>query len=263
MILAMDIGNTDTKIGLFIESDDSPVRTWRIETHEHAGRDKIASDIYSLLISGGFNPEEIRAAAISCVVPPVLGKIKHVCDKCFKVKPLIAGIGIKTGLKTDYEHPEKIGGDRIANAVAAKELYGYPAIVIDFGTATTFDVISREGAYLGGVIAPGIGISSEALFNCARKLARVDLSWPDNIIGKNTRDGTRSGILFGFLGQSEFIIGKIIEQLESECRGFEPVIIATGGLAGLMVERSMYIKIHDPDLTLKGLKVLVDRNEKT
>jgi type III pantothenate kinase len=139
-------------------------------------------------------------------------------------------------------------------------LYGCPAIVLDFGTATTFDVLSAKGEYLGGAIAPGIEISSEALFNYAAKLSKVDLSWPSSVVGKNSYDGIRSGIMFGFLGQVDFIIEKMLEEMQAKDKNFTPKIIATGGLSVLMVEKSRFIKIHDPDLTLKGLKILVEKN---
>jgi type III pantothenate kinase len=145
--------------------------------------------------------------------------------------------------------------------VAAKEIYGFPSIVVDFGTATTFDILSSKGEYLGGVIAPGIEISSEALFNYAAKLSKVDLHWPDKVIGKNTYDGIRSGILYGFLGQIDFLLEKIVGEVNTEGKdGFKPKVIATGGLAVLMIEKSKWIEIHDGDLTLKGLKILVDKN---
>ena len=169
---------------------------------------------------------------------------------------------IKSDLVIKYDNPQEIGADRIANSVAAKEIHGFPAIVVDFGTATTFDIISSKGEYLGGVITPGIEISSEALFSYAAKLSKVDLYWPKKVIGKNTYDCIRSGILYGYLGQIDFLIDKIIEEVRQEDPVFKPKVIATGGLSVLMLEKSRWIGIHDPDLTLKGLDLLVEKNKK-
>jgi type III pantothenate kinase len=168
---------------------------------------------------------------------------------------------IKSDLIIKYDYPAEIGADRIANSVAAKEIYGYPAIVVDFGTATTFDILTPRGEYIGGVIAPGIEISSEALFSNAARLSKVDLNWPESVVGKNTNDGVRAGILYGFLGQADFIIEKIIEELNKNYNDFKPEIIATGGLAFLMVSKSKWIRTFDPDLTLKGLRILFDKNK--
>jgi len=261
MLLAIDIGNTQTVIGLFINGDKKLVQSWRMVTPRHETADEIASNIYGFLKNSDFEPQDVKEIAVSCVVPRILLEINRMCDKYFKIEPFIINTDIKTDLKIEYEYPKEIGADRITNSVAAKELYGFPAIIIDFGTATTFDVLSSSGAYLGGVIAPGIEISSEALFNYAAKLSKVDLSWPESVIGKNTYDGIRSGILYGFLGQAEFVIEKIIEEMKESGEDFNPKIIVTGGLAILMKGKSRYMNIHDPDLTLKGLKLLVDKNK--
>jgi len=230
-------------------------------TPRHETSDEIASSIFSFLKNSNYKPDEVKEIAVSCVVPRILFEINRMCDSYFKIKPFMIDINIKTDLKIDYDYPKEIGADRIANTVAAKELNGYPAIILDFGTATIFDVLFSDGVYLGGVIAPGIEISSEALFNYAAKLSKVDLSWPDNIVGKNTYDGIRSGILFGFLGQADFVIEKIIEEIKKTDLKVEPKIIATGGLALLMTGKSRFIQIYDPDLTLKGLKILVNKNK--
>ena len=259
MLLAIDIGNTQTVIGLF--RDDTLVQSWRMVTPRHETSDEIASNIFSFLRNSNFNPEGIKEIAVSCVVPMILFEIDRMCENYFRLKPLIIDINVKTDLEINYDYPKEIGADRIVNSVAVKELYGFPAIVLDFGTATTFDVISPDGVYIGGVIAPGIEISSEALFNYAAKLSKVDLSWPENVIGKNTYDGIRSGILFGFLGQADFVIEKIIEEIKKNHKNFEPRIITTGGLAILMVGKSRYTQIYDPDLTLKGLRILVNKNK--
>jgi type III pantothenate kinase len=183
-------------------------------------------------------------------------------DKYFNCEPLVVDHTVNSDLVIKYNNPEEIGADRIANSVAAMEIHGFPAIVVDFGTATTFDIVSSKGEYLGGVIAPGIEISSEALFKYAAKLSKVDLHWPKKVIGKTTYDGIRSGILFGYLGQIDFLIDKIVEEVSQDDPGFKPEVIATGGLSVLMLERSRWIKKHDPDLTLKGLNLLIEKNRK-
>ena len=262
MLLAIDIGNTQTVIGLFKEAE--LLSSWRMVTPKYETSDEIAASIFSFINNSEFNPKNVKEVAISCVVPRILDEIKKMSEKYFKYSPFIVGNDIKTDLEIKYDYPKEIGADRIANSVAAKEIYGFPSIVVDFGTATTFDILSGAGEYIGGIIAPGIEISSEALFNYAAKLSKVDLHWPELVIGKNTYNCIRSGILYGFLGQIDFIIEKIIEE-EKENKNdkkFNPEVIATGGLAYLMVDKSKWIKKHDPDLTLKGLKILIDKNRK-
>ena len=258
MLLAIDIGNTQTVIGLF--NGDELAHSWRMVTPRHETADEIASDIFSFLQNSGYQPGKVSEIAVSCVVPRILFEINRMGKQYFSLEPFIVDSNIKTGLTIKYDYPREIGADRIANSVAAKEIYGCPAIVLDFGTATTFDILSAEGEYVGGVIAPGIEISSEALFNYAAKLSKVDLSWTDSVIGKNTYDCIRAGILYGFLGQADFIIEKIIGEMSTKESAFSPKIIATGGLSALMSGKSKFIQIHDPDLTLKGLKILVDKN---
>jgi type III pantothenate kinase len=258
LLLAIDIGNTQTVIGLF--KDNELIQSWRMVTPRHETSDEIASSIFGFMQNSGYDVVNVSEIAVSCVVPRILFEIDRMTKKYFNLDPFIIDINVKTDLKINYDYPKEIGADRIANSVAAKELYGYPAVVVDFGTATTFDILSTKGEYLGGVIAPGIEISSEALFNYAAKLSKVDLSWPESVIGKNTYDSIRSGILFGFLGQADFIAERIIEEVRNTDKEFKPKVIATGGLAALMVGRSKYIQVHDPDLTLKGLKILIDKN---
>lgn len=259
MLLAIDVGNTQTVIGLF--KADNILASWRMVTPRFETADEIASAVYGFLHNSGYDSENIREIAISCVVPRILDELDKMSLKYFKCRPLIVNDSIKSDLELKYDYPGEIGADRIANSVAAKEIYGSPSIVVDFGTATTFDIISSRGEYLGGVIAPGIEISSEALFKYAAKLSKVDLHWPDKVIGKNTYDGIRSGILYGFLGQIDFLIDKIINEIRDSDPGFKPKVIATGGLAVLLLEKSKWIEIHDLDLTLKGLQILVGKNK--
>jgi type III pantothenate kinase len=260
MLLAIDVGNTQTVIGLF--KSDNILASWRMVTPRFETADEIASAVYGFLHNSGYDSENIREVAISCVVPRILDELNKMSQKYFKCEPLVVNSSVNSDLVIKYDYPAEIGADRIANAVAAKEIYGFPSIVVDFGTATTFDILSSKGEYLGGVIAPGIEISSEALFNYAAKLSKVDLHWPDKVIGKNTYDGIRSGILYGFLGQIDFLLDKIVSEVNTEGeKDFKPKVIATGGLAVLMTEKSKWIEIHDGDLTLKGLKILVDKNK--
>jgi type III pantothenate kinase len=259
MLLAIDIGNTQTVIGLFKE--DKILASWRMVTPKYETSDEIAAAVFNFLRNSDFNPKDVNNVAISCVVPRILDEITKMSRRYFNQPPFIVTSDVKSDLIIKYDYPREIGADRIANSVAAKEIYGYPAIVVDFGTATTFDILSSRGEYIGGVIAPGIEISSEALFSYAAKLSKVDLSWPDFVVGKNTYDGVRSGILYGFLGQVDFIIERIIKEQVEKGDKFEPEVIATGGLAFLMVGKSKWIKTHDPDLTLKGLRILFDKNK--
>jgi len=260
MLLAIDVGNTQTVIGLFEKGNI--LASWRMVTPRFETADEIASAIYGFLHNSGYDSENIRKIAISCVVPRILDELRKMSGKYFNCRPLVVDNTIRSDLVIKYDYPEEIGADRIANSVAAKEIHGFPSIVVDFGTATTFDIISSRGEYLGGVIAPGIEISSEALFSYAAKLSKVDLFWPRTVIGKNTYDGVRSGILYGYLGQIDFLIDKIVEEVRQDDSGFKPIVIATGGLSVLMLEKSKWIGIHDPDLTLKGLNLLVEKNIK-
>jgi len=258
MLLAIDIGNTQTVIGLFKE--DKILTSWRMVTSKYETSDEIAAAVLNFLRNSNFDPGDIENVAISCVVPGILDEIIKMSRRYFNQIPFIVTGNVRSDLIIKYDYPAEIGADRIANSVAAKELYGYPAIVVDFGTATTFDILTPGGEYAGGVIAPGIEISSEALFSNAARLSKVDLNWPESVVGKNTNDGVRAGILYGFLGQADFIIEKIIKELNKDYKDFKPEVIATGGLAFLMAGKSKWIKTFDPDLTLKGLRILFDKN---
>jgi type III pantothenate kinase len=258
MLLAIDIGNTQTVIGIFKKG--KVITSWRMVTPKYETSDEIAASIFSFLKNSDFDPGDITRIAISCVVPRIVGEVTKMSLKYFKQDPFIVSSEVKSDLVIRYDYALEIGADRIANSVAAKEIYGFPIIVVDFGTATTFDILSSKGEYIGGVIAPGIDVSSEALFNYAAKLSKVDISWPVTVIGKNTRDSVRSGILYGFLGQVDFIIDKIIAEQKNKDKKFDPKVISTGGLAFLMNGRSRWIEVNDPDLTLKGLRILIDKN---
>ena len=258
MLLAIDIGNTQTVIGLL--EKEKTLASWRMVTPKYETSDEIAASVFSFLKNSDFDPKDISRIAISCVVPRMVDEVIKMSRKYFNRDPFIVSSEVKSDLIIKYDYALEIGADRIANSVAAKEIYGYPIIVVDFGTATTFDILSAKGEYIGGVIAPGIDISSEALFNYAAKLSKVDISWPESVVGKNTYDSVRSGILYGFLGQVDFIIDKIIEEQSRKDRKFKPKVIATGGLAFFMDGKSRWIEANDPDLTLKGLRILIDKN---
>ncbi|SKA07473.1 type III pantothenate kinase [Selenihalanaerobacter shriftii] len=253
MILAIDVGNTNTVLGVF--DDDELIVDWRVATE----RDKTA-DEYGMLFFDLFNYNDIDAdkidkIIISCVVPPVVNALEEVAIKYFGLKPLIIGPGVKTGINIEMDNPKEVGADRIVNAIAAYKLYGGPVIVVDFGTATTFCLISKDGDYLGGVIAPGINISMEALFNYADKLPKVELNKSRNIIGKNTIDSLKSGIIYGAIGQVDGVVRRIKGEV-----GQETEVIATGGLAELVSADSEEIDRINPLLTLHGLRMVVDLN---
>jgi len=254
MLLALDVGNTNVVLGLFFGRDLR--HHWRIATRREG-----TSDEYSMLIEGLFSLEhvqrrEVRAAVISSVVPSLQATLKEMVEKSFGVTPLLIEPGIKTGMPILYDNPKEVGADRIVNAVAAIERYGKPAIVVDFGTATTFDVISERGEYLGGAIAPGISISAEALFRCAAKLPRIDIARPKEAIGKSTITSMQSGLYYGYLSLVEGMLARIKAEM-----GLNPIVVATGGLAHLIVGSSALISHIDPLLTLEGLRILYERNQ--
>jgi len=254
MLLALDVGNTNVVLGLFSGRDLR--HHWRIATRREG-----TSDEYSMLIEGLFSLEhvqrrEVRAAVISSVVPSLQATLKEMVEKSFGVTPLLIEPGIKTGMPILYDNPKEVGADRIVNAVAAIERYGKPAIVVDFGTATTFDVISERGEYLGGAIAPGISISAEALFRCAAKLPRIDIARPKEAIGKSTITSMQSGLYYGYLSLVEGMLARIKAEM-----GLNPIVVATGGLAHLIVGSSALISHIDPLLTLEGLRILYERNQ--
>lgn len=228
---------------------------WRIETNRHKTEDEYGIVIKSLFEHVQLTFADINGIIISSVVPPIMTALERMCEKYFHLKPLIVGPGIKTGLNIKYENPREVGADRIVNAVAAIHDYGSPLIIVDFGTATTYCYINEKKQYMGGAIAPGIGISTEALYSRAAKLPRIEIARPEGIIGKNTVSAMQAGILFGYVGQVEGIVKRIKEQAKEN-----PTVIATGGLAGLIAKESAVIDVVDPFLTLKGLQLIYKRN---
>ena len=254
MLLALDVGNTNTVIGVF---DGKALLThWRLSTRREGTRDEYAMLIKGLFDFAGLAFQGVSAVIISSVVPPLQGPLEEMARHYFGVEPMIVGPGIKTGMPILYESPRDVGADRIVNAVAAFEAYGGPCIVVDFGTATTFDAISVRGEYLGGAICPGIGISSEALFQHAAKLPRVDITRPKVIIGKNTVGSMQAGLFYGYLSLVEGIVARMRAEL-----GGRAAVVATGGLAQLLLTESTAVDHVDPLLTLTGLRILFERNQ--
>jgi type III pantothenate kinase len=261
MLLAIDIGNTQTVIGMFGPTDGSRgtsselLHHWRISTDADRTADEMALLLDQLLDLQGFDIDRtITGIAVASVVPRLRAAIREVTEKWFPVKTVIVEPGIRTGMPILYDNPKEVGADRIADAVAAFERYGGPTIVIDFGTATTFEAVSEKGEYLGGAIIPGIEISLDALFGRAAALTRVELVEPRNVIGKNTVESIQSGAVYGFAAQVDGLCGRFEQEL-GPC-----TVVATGGLAGLIAPLTESIDHHEPWLTLYGLKLIYERN---
>ena len=254
MLLALDIGNTNIILGVF---DDGRLKaTWRVATGVHRMPDEYAILMLNFFDRQGLAASQIRDAVLCSVVPPLIGVFEEVCRRYLKLSPLVVGAGVKTGVRICMDNPREVGADRIVNAVAAHQLYGRPVIVIDFGTATTFDVVSEEGDYLGGAIAPGIAISTEALFTRTAALPRVELISPKQAIGRNTVAAMQSGIVFGYVGLIEGIVSRIQQELASKAK-----VVATGGYAGLLAQETPLIEVVNPDLTLIGLRLIHEMNK--
>ncbi len=253
MLLVIDVGNTNTVLGVY--DGDVLVHDWRIRTVIDHTVDEYGLLIYSLYKSSRISSKQIEDIIISCVVPPMLNILEPVCQKYFHIAPLIVGPGVKTGMPIFYDNPREIGADRIVNAVAAYEKLKKDLIVVDFGTATTFDYISPKGEYMGGCITPGIVISSEALFRRAAKLPRVEFTKPKAIIAKDTISGMQAGIIYGYAG----LVDGIVERMKSESKS-NPYVIATGGLAATVATESKTIDEVDDMLTLEGLRIIFQRN---
>ena len=254
MLLALDVGNTNTVIGVF--EDKTLLQHWRLSTRRDGTCDEYASLIKGLFDFSGLEFRRISAVILSSVVPPLQGPLEEMARQYFGVEAMVVGPGMRTGMPVLYESPREVGADRIVNAVAAFEAYGGPCIVVDFGTATTFDAISARGEYLGGAICPGIGISAEALFQHAAKLPRVDITRPKVIVGKNTVGSMQAGLYYGYLSLVEGVVARMRAEL-----GGKATVVATGGLAKLLLTESTAVEHVDPLLTLTGLRILFERNQ--
>ncbi len=255
MFLAIDVGNTNIMLGVYRE--DAIQVYWRLATRRDSTEDELGMVVKNLLHNSRISMSDIDAIAISSVVPPLMYSLDRMSRKYFQVEPLIIGPGVKTGLNILTDNPREVGADRIVNAVAALRLYGSPLVIVDFGTATTFCALNQNGDYLGGAIAPGIGISMEALFDRAAKLPRVEVIRPPSVIGRETITSMQSGIIYGYVGQVDGIVRRISAELEGE-----PFVVATGGFAGLIGSESDTIREVNPLLTLEGLRYINQLNQK-
>jgi type III pantothenate kinase len=258
MILVLDVGNTNIVLGVYKNREF--LVEWRLSTDVLRTADEYGIQVMNLFLQSNLKLNDIGGAIISSVVPNIMYSLEHMVKKYFKLKPIVVGPGIKTGINIKYDNPREVGADRIVNAVAAYELYRRSLIIIDFGTATTFCAISKKGDYLGGTICPGIKISSEALFQKAAKLPRVELIKPPTTICKNTISSMQSGIVYGYIGQVEYIVSKMKNEMVSIGED-EPFVVATGGLAKLISEESKQVDIIVPFLTLEGLRIIYEKNK--
>ncbi|MCB0164330.1 MAG: type III pantothenate kinase [Anaerolineae bacterium] len=255
MLFTIDIGNTNITFGLY-DKNQTLKYHWRIKTDHGRLADEYGIIILGLMRHEGLDFQQIRGVAIASVVPPLTPVFEEMIERYIKQKPLVVGAGVKTGVQIRYDSPRDVGADRIVDAAATFNMYGGPACIVDFGTATTFDAISEKGDYLGGAIAPGVGIAAEALFSRTSKLPRVDLVRPPRAIGSNTVNAIQSGMIFGYVGLVEGMVARFKAELGDHMR-----VIGTGGLAQTIAQETDVIEIVNPWLTLEGLRLIWEMNQ--
>ncbi len=263
MLLALDVGNTNTVLGLYRPSSGDLVAHWRTTTQRIQTADEYGVLFLNLFALNKIDAGAVTSIIIASVVPPVETVLREVCERYFHLKPIFVEPGIKTGMPVLVDNPAELGADRLVNGVAAYARYGGPCIVVDFGTATTFDVISARGEYIGGAIAPGIGLSAEALFARAARLSRVDIKKPAKVIGTNTVAHLQSGLYYGYVGLVDGILDRMLHELserEPASQANSIKVIATGGLARMVAADSKHIATIDDLLTLEGLRLVYERN---
>ena len=254
MLLTIDLGNTNLTLGLYNGGELGP--RWRLATDHERMPDEYGLQILGLLTHAGRTPQDLTGVAMASVVPTLTPRVIEACQRYLNQEPLNVDTGVKTGVRVLYDPPRAVGADRVCDAAAVQRLYGGPACVVDFGTATTFNAITKDGDYLGGAIAPGLGIASDALFQRAAKLTRVDLARPPSVIGKNTPHALQSGLLFGYVGLVEGMVARFREELGDKMK-----VIATGGLSEIVAKETPVIDHLAPWLTLDGLRIIWELNQ--
>lgn len=253
MLLVLDLGNTNLTIGLY--DGETLAHHWRLATDHARMPDEYGLQLLGLLTHAGRSVADLRGVALSSVVPPLTGRVIQACREYLRQEPLVVDVGIRTGIRIRYDDPRAVGADRVCDAVAVMHRYGGPACIIDFGTATTFNALTKEGDYLGGAITVGVNLAAEALFARAAKLPRIDLQRPPSVIGRNTVHAMQSGLLFGYVSMVEGMVERFRQELGPEMK-----VIATGGLAEIIARETQVIQYLDPWLTLDGLRILWNLN---
>ncbi|GMQ57884.1 type III pantothenate kinase [Vallitalea sediminicola] len=255
MLLVIDIGNTNIVLGAYKE--DKLVANWRMTTKTPRTSDEYGLFMYNLFLHKGIDVNEVEDVIVASVVPNIMYSLVNGIIKYFKTTPIIVGPGVKTGINIRTDNPKEVGADRIVNIVSAYYIYGGPAIVIDFGTATTYDIVTEDGIFNAAITSPGLKISANALWQKAAKLPEIEIKKPKTILAKNTITSMQAGLVYGYIGQVEYIVKKIREEMNIP----DMKVVATGGLAKIIYKETDYIDVYDPMLTLKGLKIIHDKNK--